>query len=130
MQEVYDFLKKCQTYYLATTEGDQPRVRPFGTVMIFENKLYIQTGKKKPVSHQIENNPKVEICACQGPEWLRVAAVLVEDERIEAQQAMLDEYPTLQKMYQAGDGNTQVFYLKYAEATFSAMTGESRVIRF
>ncbi len=130
MQEVYDFLKKCGTYYLATTEGDQPRVRPFGTILIFENRLYIQTGKKKPTSHQIAVNPKVEICACSGEQWIRIAAVLVEDERIEAQKAMLDQYPSLQKVYQPGDGNTQVFYLKYAEATLASITGESKLIRF
>jgi len=62
MEEVLQFLKKCETYYLATVDGDQPRVRPFGTINIFENKLYIQTGKSKNVSKQIQANPKVEIC--------------------------------------------------------------------
>ncbi len=130
MKEVYDFLKKCQTYYLATTEGDQPRVRPFGTVAIFEDKLYIQTGKVKNVSKQIKANPKIEICAVSGGNWVRVEAVAVEDDRLEAKQYMLDAYPSLQKMYQADDGNTQVFYLQNATATFYSFTEEPRVIKF
>ena len=130
MQKTVDFLKKAGTYYLATTDGDQPRVRPFGTVNIFEDKLYIQTGKVKPVSKQIHANPKVEICACKGPEWLRVAGELVEDERIEAKEAMLEAYPALKGMYSATDGNTEVFYLKNAVATFSSFTSAPEVVKF
>lgn len=130
MQEVCDFLKKCGTYYLATVEGDQPRIRPFGTAHIFEGKLYIQTGRKKPTSHQIAVNPKVEICAYDGNEWLRIAAVLIEDDRMEAEKSMLDAYPELAGMYQPGDGNTQVLYLKYAEATFSSFTAPPRTVKF
>ena len=76
MKEVYEFIKKCGTYYLATIEGDQARVRPFGTIDIFEDKLYIQTGKIKEVSKQIQKNPKVELCAFDGEAWLRVAGTL------------------------------------------------------
>ncbi len=130
MQEVYEFLKACKTYYLATVEGDQPRVRPFGTVDLFEGKLYIQTGKVKDVSMQLMANPKMEICAFDGSRWLRVAATAVEDDRYEAKKHMLDNYPSLQKNYQPDDGNTQVFYLKDAVATFSSFTEEPRVIRF
>ncbi len=130
MQEVYEFLKKCDTYYIATVEGNQPRVRPFGTVNIFEGKLYIQTGKVKNVAKQIELNPKAEICAFEGKEWIRVAATLVEDNRIEAQQSMLDAYPGLKGRYQAGDGNTLVYYLKDAEAVFSSFAGEPRTVKF
>jgi Uncharacterized conserved protein len=130
MQEVYEFLKKCNTYYLATAEGDQPRVRPFGTVNIFEGKLYIQTGKIKNVAKQIALNPKVEICAFSGTEWIRVAATLVEDERLEAQQSLLDAYPSLQGRYKAGDGNNQVYYLKDAEAAFSSFADAPRTIKF
>lgn len=130
MQEIYDFLKKCGTYYLATTEGTQPRVRPFGTVDIFEDKLYIQTGKVKNVSRQILANPQIEICAFDGGHWLRIEATAVLDDRIEAQKHMLDGYPNLQAMYQPGDGNTQVFYLKDATATFASFTDEPRVIHF
>ena len=122
MKKVCDFLKKAETYYLATVEGDQPRVRPFGTAHIFEGRLYIQTGKKKPVSKQIAKNPKVEICAfCEGT-WLRVAGELVEDDRTEARKSMLDAYPQLRGMYDENDGNTQVFYFKNATATFSSFT--------
>ena len=130
MQEVYEFLKKCGTYYLATVDGDQPRVRPFGTVDIFEDKLYIQTGKVKDVSKQIHANPKFEICAFKDGEWLRVAGELVEDDRREARQSMLDAYPSLQNMYSADDGNTEVFYFKDATATFSSFTHEPEVVKF
>lgn len=130
MERVCRFLKDAQTYYLATEEENQPRVRPFGTAHIFEGKLYIQTGKVKDVSKQIAANPKVEICAFKDGEWLRVAGTLVEDDRTEAKQSMLDAYPSLQKMYSADDGNTQVFYLKNATATFSSFTHEPEVVKF
>ena len=130
MERVVNFLKDAETYYLATVEGDQPRVRPFGTANVFEGKLYIQTGKVKDVSKQIHANPKVEICAFKNGEWLRVAGTLVEDDRREAKQAMLDAYPSLQKMYSADDGNTEVFYFKDAVATFSSFTKEPETEKF
>jgi len=130
VQEVYDFLKKCKTYYLATVEGDQARVRPFGTVNIFDGRLYIQTGKVKDVSKQIAVNPKVEICAFDGSEWIRLQAIAVEDDRLEAKQSMLDAYPNLKGRYSADDGNTQVLYLKDTEATISSFTDKPRVIKF
>jgi uncharacterized pyridoxamine 5'-phosphate oxidase family protein len=130
MQEVYDFLKKCGTYFIATVEGDQPRVRPFGTVLVFEDKLYIQTGKVKNVSKQIMKNPKIEICAHSGDKWVRVEAVAVEDDRTEARQKMLDAYPQLKAMYSADDGNNQVFYLKNATATFASFGGDPKVVKF
>ena len=130
MQKVYDFLKEAETYYLATVEGDQPRVRPFGTVNIFEGRLYIQTGKVKPVSRQIHANPKVEVCAFKDGQWLRVAGELVEDDRREAKAAMLNAYPMLQGMYSADDGNTEVFYFQNATATFSSFTAAPEVITF
>ena len=130
MKEVYDFLKRCGTYYLATVEGDQPRVRPFGTVDIFEDKLYIQTGKVKNVSKQMQTNPKVEICAFNGGMWLRVQATVVRDDRQEAIQHMLDQYPQLQGRYKADDGNTEVLYLKDATATFYSFTAEPKVVQF
>lgn len=130
VERTADFLKKAGTYYLATTEGDQPRVRPFGTAHVFEGRLYIQTGKVKDVSRQLLANPKAEICAFVKGEWIRVAGELVEDDRIEARQSMLDAYPSLQKMYAADDGNTQVFYFKNATATISSFTHEPEVIRF
>jgi len=130
MHEVYEFLKKCGTYYLATVEGDQPRVRPFGTVDIFEGRLYIQTGKVKKVSKQLQANPKAEICACAGGKWLRVAGKLIRDDRVEAKKHMLDNYPELQSMYSAEDDNTEVLYFKDATATFYSFTEEPRVIKF
>ena len=131
MKEVFEFLKKCNTYYLATVESNgQPRVRPFGTIDLFEDKLYIQTGKIKDVSKQIAANPKVEICAFDGETWLRIACTLVRDERIEAKTHMLDNYPMLKKMYDAADDNTEVLYMKDAAATFSSFTAAPRTIRF
>jgi uncharacterized pyridoxamine 5'-phosphate oxidase family protein len=130
MQEVYEFLKKCGSYYIATADGDQPRVRPFGTVNIFENKLYIQTGKVKDVSKQMKKNPKVELCAVAGDKWVRVAATAVEDDRVEARQKMLEAYPQLTRMYAADDGNCQVLYLKDATATFYSFGGEPKVVKF
>lgn len=130
MDQVEKFLKEAQTYYLATVEGDQPRVRPFGTAHIFEGKLYIQTGKVKDVSKQLHQNPKAEICAFKDGEWLRVSGELIEDDRVEARQSMLDAYPSLQKVYQADDGNTEVFYFKDATAIFSSFSHEPQIIKF
>ena len=130
MQEVYDFLKKCGTYYLATVEGDQPRVRPFGTADIFEGKLYIQTGKVKEVSKQIQANPKVEICAFADGQWLRIAGKLVRDDRVEAKQHMLDAHPSLKGMYSAEDDNTEVLYFEDATATFSSFTAPPKTVKF
>lgn len=130
MEKVCEFLKAAGTYYLATVEGDQPRVRPFGTAHIFEGKLYIQTGKTKPVSHQLAANPKCEICAFKNGVWLRVAGELVEDDRVEAKKSMLDAYTNLRAMYDENDSNTQVLYLKNAVATFSSFTAEPEIHRF
>lgn len=130
MQEVYDFLKSAGTYYLATVDGDQPRVRPFGTIDIFEGKLYIQTGKIKDVSKQIQANPKVEISAFLDGKWIRVAGKLVRDDRIEAKKHMLDAYPSLQQMYSATDDNTEVLYFENATATISSFTEAPKTITF
>ena len=130
MQKVNDFLKEAGTYYLATTEGNKPKVRPFGTVNIFEGKLYIQTGKAKPVSKQIAANPFVEICAFKDGCWLRLSGELVEDDRVAAKKAMLDAYPELRAMYDENDGNTEVFYFKNATAVFSSFTSPSETVTF
>lgn len=130
MKKVYEFLKSVGTYYLATAEGDQPRVRPFGTAHIFEDKLYIQTGKIKPVSKQLAANPKAEICAFKDGMWLRIACELVEDDRLEAKKSMLDEYASLRAMYDENDANTQVLYLKNAVATFSSFTAAPETYEF
>ena len=130
MKKVLEFLKKAEVYYLATVEEDQPRVRPFGTIHEFEGKLYIQTGKVKPVSHQLKANNKEEICAFAGGEWIRVACELVEDDRVEAKKAMLDAYPNLRGMYNENDGNTQVFYMQNATATFASFGKTPEIIEF
>lgn len=130
MERVCEFLKSANVYYLATVEGDQPRVRPFGTANIFEGKLYIQTGKVKPVSKQLAANPKAEICAFKDGKWLRVAGELVEDDRVEAKKSMLDAYPNLRGMYDENDENTQVLYFKNAVATFSSFTEAPETVEF
>ena len=130
MKEIFDFMKKTKTYYLATVENDQPRVRPFGTVEIFEDNLYIQTGRKKNVSHQIEENGKIELCTFDGERWLRLTATAIADDRIEAQTHMLDNYPDLKRMYQPGDGNTVVYKLTNVTATFESFGAEKRTIKF
>lgn len=130
MKRVYDFLKKAEVYYLATLEGDQPRVRPFGTVNEFEGRFYIQTGKVKPTSRQLAVNPKVEICAFTEGAWIRVTCELVEDDRFEAKKSMLDAYPNLRGMYDENDGNTQVFYMKNVTAVFSSFGKEPETVTF
>ncbi|MCQ2498375.1 MAG: pyridoxamine 5'-phosphate oxidase family protein [Lachnospiraceae bacterium] len=130
MQRVYDFIKNAEVYYLATVDGDQPRVRPFGTIHIFEGKLYIQTGKSKDVSKQLAANPKAEICAFKGTDWIRVAGELVDDDRVEAKASMLDAYPNLKDRYDANDPNTQVLYFKNATATISSFMKGPEVITF
>ncbi len=130
MERVAQFLKEAGAYYLATVEGDQPRVRPFGTAHIFDGKLYIQTGKVKDVAKQIAENPKVEVCAFKDGAWLRVAGELVEDDRREARVSMLEAYPDLKTMYDPDDGNTVVYYFKNATATFSSFTAPPEVVEF
>ncbi len=130
MEKVAKFLKEAGTYFLATVDGDQPRVRPFGTINIFDGKLYIQTGKVKAVSKQLHTNPKAEICAFKDGTWLRVSGELIEDDRREARESMLNAYPDLRNMYSEDDGNTEVFYIKNATATFSSFTAAPETIEF
>ena len=130
MERVCNFLKEAGVYYLATVEGDQPRVRPFGTAHIFEGKRYIQTGKIKPTSRQLAANPKAEISAFHNGTWIRLSGVLVEDDRVEAKKSMLDAYPNLRGMYDENDGNTQVLYFKNATATFCSFTAAPETVTF
>ena len=130
MEKICNFLKEAGVYYLATVEGNQPRVRPFGTALLYEGKLYIQTGKVKPVSKQLAANPKAEICAFKDGVWIRIAGELVNDDRVEVKKAMLDEYSNLRGMYDEHDDNTQVLYFKNGVATFSSFTAPAEVIEF
>lgn len=130
MKNVFDFLKEAGIYYLATVEGDQPRVRPFGTILIYEDKLYIQTGKSKPVSRQLAANPKAELCAFKKGAWVRVSGELVNDDRVEVKKAMLDAYPDLRYMYNEHDDNTQVLYFKSGVATFSVLGQPDEIVEF
>lgn len=130
MQEIVEFLKSAGTYFLSTADGDQPRVRPFGTAEVFEGRLYIQTGKSKDVSKQLQANPRAEICAFKDGVWLRVSGELVRDDRREAKVHMLDAYPELKGMYSADDDNTEVLYFKNGKATFSSFTAAPRSVEF
>ncbi len=130
MEEVYEFLKKCGTFYIATEDGDKPRVRPFGVVNIFEGKLYIQTGKAKNVSKQIQENPNVEICSFLDGKWIRLEGKVVRDDRREAKKSMLDANPVLRSMYSEDDDNTEVLYFENAKATFSSFTEAPRIVEF
>ena len=130
MEEVFEFLKKCDTYYLATIDGDKPRVRPFGTVNIFEGHLYVQTGKSKDVFKQIEKNNNVEICGVKDGRWIRVCGKLLVDDRVEAKESMLEAYPNLKAMYSATDDNTEVLYFKNATATLSSFAAAPKVVKF
>ena len=130
IKEVFDFLQKCGVFYLATVEGDQPRVRPFGAVCIYDGKLYTQTGKIKKVSQQLAANPKAEVCAFSDGVWVRITCKLIEDPRLEAQEAMLEANPGLRSRYAVGDGNTQVLYFADAVATFESFTTEPRTVKF
>lgn len=132
MEEVVKFLKDAGAYFLATVDNDQPRVRPFGTANIFEGKLYIQTGKSKDCSKQIQKNGKVEICAMDktGSKWVRVAGTLVRDDRREPKVDMLEHYPELKSMYSPDDDNTETLYFKDATATFYSFTEAPRTVNF
>ncbi len=130
MEKVYNFIKACKTYYIATVDGDQPRVRPFGTVNIFEGKLYIQTGKKKRTAQQLAKNPKAEICAFNGQAWVRVSGELMLDDRVEAKKSMLEAHPELRSMYNENDDNTAVYYFKNATAYFSSFAGKDEEVKF
>ena len=122
LEKVLKFLDEAQTYYLATLEGDQPRVRPFGTALVYNDKLYIQTGKVKPVSQQLKANPKAEICAFKDGTWIRISGELVEDETREVKTLMLEKMPMLRNMYNEDDGNMQMLYFKNAEVVFASFT--------
>ena len=130
LERICSFLDEAQTYYLATVEGNQPRVRPFGTAILYNDRLYIQTGKVKEVSKQIAANPKVEICAFKDGKWLRIAGELVDDDDRDVKVAMLEKMPALKAMYAPDDGNMQMLYFKNATATFSSFTEAPETISF
>lgn len=130
IERVYQFINDAETYFLATVCEDQPRVRPFGTVLLADGKLYIQTGKAKDVSKQIAANPKVELCALKDGQWLRLAGELVNDDSHDVKEAMLEKMPSLKGMYSADDDNMQMLYFKNATATFASFTGAPEVVTF
>ncbi len=130
MEEVKNFLKESGVYYLGTIDDNKPKVRPFGTIEIYDNHLYIQTSKRKDVFKQIEKNNNVEICAFNGEEWIRIETKLIRDERVEAKKDMLDNYPELRSMYDENDDNSEVLYMENATATIYSFTQEPRTYKF
>lgn len=130
MQTVCEFLQKARIFYVATAEDDQPRVRPFGIAHIIDGRLCVMTGKCKPVSKQIEKNPKAEVCACIDGEWVRITGKLLEDDRMETRNAMLEAYPFMKKTYSADDGNMQILYFQDATAVFDSFSGSKKVVTF
>ena len=130
IEKICKFIDEAGTYYLATVEGDQPRVRPFGTILLYDGKLFIQTGKVKAVSRQIAANPRVELCAFTGGKWLRLSGILEEDNNRDVKVAMLEKLPSLKGMYSPDDGNMQMLYFKNATATFSSFPEAPETVAF
>lgn len=131
MKEVLNYLKSCGTFYLATVDGNQPHVRPFGAVSEYEGKLYIVTNNQKKVYAQMQKNPKIEICGMAKGTWIRVEGKAVHDSRREARVAMMSENEaSLSSMYTVDDNLMEVLYLEDATATIYSFTAEPKVIRF
>lgn len=130
MRETLEFLESAGVYFLATSKDNKPYVRPFGTINLFEDKLYIQTGKVKKCYKDIISNPNVEISAFLNGKWIRVSGKLISDDRVEAKKAMLDKYPDLRRMYDESDGNTVVLYLADATSTIYSFTDAPKTFKF
>ena len=123
MNEVLEFLTTTPTFYLATIDGDQARVRPFGAVMKYEDKLYFATNNTKSVFKQLVANPKVEISTTSTKgEWIRLSGNAVVDSSREAKAAMLEAAPMLKSMYSLNDSVCEVFYLTDAVAVFNSFS--------
>ena len=130
MGEVYELLKQAGTYFLATDADGQPHVRPFGTIHLYQGRLYFQTGKSKAVSRQLHANPRLELCAMLGEKWLRLEGTAAEDDSREARVSMLEAYPALQRLYSPDDGNTEVWFLRNCTATLCSFTEPPKNWRF
>ena len=117
MNRVVEELKKVKIFYIATVEDDQPRVRPFSSIAEFESNAYICTGKHKEIYSQISKNPKIELSGMyDGGTWLRVSATLELDERIEAQEAVLNDPTGPSQLYKPNDGRFVVYKLTNVKA--------------
>ncbi|MEJ2110102.1 MAG: pyridoxamine 5'-phosphate oxidase family protein [Acidobacteriota bacterium] len=120
MSSAIEFLKANQVFHLATVDGSEARVRPFGFVMNRNGKLYMCTSKAKDVCKQMKNNPEIEISA-MGPEgtWLRIRGSIAFDDSREAKMQAFEEAPMLLQIYPKGadDENYVTFYFTEAKAT-------------
>ena len=132
MQEVQSYLKECGAFFIATTDGNQPRVRPFGVSEIINGRLYIITGKVKDVYKQMDKNGKFEICALKksGSEWMRLSGTLVNDETLSVKEEFLKRNPGLKAMYKADDDNMAVLYITNATARFCSFSAPERKVNF
>ena len=132
MEEVQAYLKECGSFFIATVDGDQPRVRAFGVSEIIDGRLYIMTGKVKDVYKQMAANGKFEICALKpsGSEWIRVSGTLVNDETLSVKEEFLNRNEGLKSMYKADDDNMAVLYITNGTARFCSFAGPERKVRF
>jgi uncharacterized pyridoxamine 5'-phosphate oxidase family protein len=130
MEEILRYLKECGTFFLATVEGDQPRVRPFGVVAEFDGKLYIATNNQKNVYRQMLANPRVEISAMNHGTWLRLEARAHRDDRRSARERMLEENPSLNRTYRVDDGRFEVLCLEDATASIFGGGEGPRTVKF
>jgi len=132
MEEVQAYLKECGTFFIATVDGDQPRVRAFGVSEIIDGRLYIMTGKVKDVYKQMAKNGKFEICALKksGSEWMRLSGTLVNDETLAVKEEFLNRNEGLKSMYKADDDNMAVLYITNATARFCSFTEQERKVNF
>ena len=132
MNEVQAYLKECGAFFIATNEGDQPRVRPFGVSEIINGRLYIMTSKVKDVFKQLDKNGKFEICAMKpsGAEWMRLEGTLVNDDTLAVKEEFLNRNESLKSMYKADDGNMAVLYVTNATASFFSFTEPVRKVCF
>ena len=132
MKEVQAYLKECGAFFIATVDGDQPRVRAFGVSEIIDGRLYIMTGKVKDVFKQMAANGKFEICALKpsGSEWMRVSGTLVNDETLSVKETFLERNPSLKAMYKADDDNMAVLYITNGVARFCSFAAPERKVAF
>jgi len=131
LTKIYDFLHEAKRFFVATVDKDKPRVRPFGSYMIYDGKLYFSTADTKPFWRQIIENPNIEICACDGEGgWLRIEAKANPDRRKVVKEAMLRQNPRLQQIYEAHGKHVALFYITNATAAFENLKGEKEVFKF
>ena len=128
-ERIVRILKQAKTFFFATVDGDQPRVRPYNAVVEFDDKVYFYTNNHKSAFKQMMDSPKIELCALISEDrWIRVSGKIVFDYRAEAKKAMLDANPELKKMYSENDKIFEVFYLSNMAAAIHSLHERPEVI--